>query len=337
MFVRNKTPFDVRLAKGHITDERAAGAIVVQLVLRAAEGRLESLAEPPAKAETDPPDTSVYTLWKGASVTAAGSALGPSKPPYVRGVALRVGAEERRLVVFGNRRWKARLMGGLEPSTPEPFDRIELSWKRAFGGGYDVPPGLMPGSGLPHPGYRVGYPLNDGGVGYYPDEAHARGGPLPNIELPTELLRAWNDTPEPAGFTPCRELVALRMKDEYEEIGRRFTATQDEAALHRDVFPSLRLQHHAAGRLIFDDLAPGAAIELQGLGTAPVRFTVPPSPVRVFGRLRRGEAEAAPRLRAVHIDADRSLVRVIFDHSFTYDPRRAPSWIRVAPAQRGAP
>jgi len=332
---RNATSIDVHLSKGYVSDDVAVAAIVVPIVRALVNGGLEPFAATPPDAETDPPDITRYTLWEQVSITAAGAALGPSKPPYVRGVHLRVGAEDRRLIVFGDRQWESRLGGGLTPSAPQPFDRIELDFKRAFGGGWDVPPGLMPDTGLPHPGFRVSYSLNGAGIGYYPDEARAKDAPLPNIELPDQLLKRWNDTPEPAGFSPCRDLVALRMKSEYDEIGRRYMATRDAEALSRDVFPSLRLQHHAPGRLIFDDVPQGTAIELLGLGTSTIRFTVPPAPTRIFVRLARREVEIAPKLRALHIDEGRGAVRLVYDHTFRYDPHRTPAWIRVALADRG--
>src|SRR6185437_2934942 len=207
-------------------------------------------------------------VWHGVSVTAAGHASGPPSPPFVCPVIFRVGDVERRLIVFGERCWERRFGGSLEASPAAPFDRIALGFTRAFGGGYDLPPGLLPGTDLPHPGLRVSYPLNANGVGFYPDERAAVGSPLPSIERPDQLLRRWNDQPEPAGFTPCPDLVAWRMRDE--AAGR---AQQPEPAQALPfTLPTLRIQHHAPPWLIFDDVPVGTPIELHGLRASPLRF-----------------------------------------------------------------
>jgi hypothetical protein len=334
MFVTNATSLDVSLARGHVSDELAVAAVVVSSVLRIEGDALVPFEEPLPPAENDPPAMLArLPLWAGVSVTAAGVALGPAAPPHVCPVLFRIGTAERRLIVFGERRWQRRLGGALERSAPAPFDKIELSFTRAFGGGYDVPPGVLPGTDLPHPGLRVAYPLNEHGVGYYPHERLAVGAALPSIERPDQLLRAWNDTPEPAGFTPCQDLLAWRMKD---DAAARGAGPADAAALFRDFTPPLRIYHHAPPSLIFQDVPPGTPIELYGLGVEPARFVLPRSPARVRVRVRREQAEIQPRLRALHVDAERRAVRLVFDHTFHYDPRRAPRWIRVEASEGGA-
>ncbi len=331
MFVRNTTSLDVTLARGHVSDEIAVAAVVVSQVLRIEDGSLAPLAEPPPPSEHDPPDVTRLALWEGVSVTAAGTAVGPAAAPFVCPVRFRVGAAERRLIVFGERRWERRLGGAIEATAAARFDRVELSFARAFGGAYDLPPGLLPGTDLPHPGMRVGYPLNAHGVGFYPDERAAVGSPLPSIERPDQLVRCWNDQPEPAGFTPCPDLSAWRMKVEA-------AALAQQPAPEQALPLTLRMRHYAPPWLIFDDVPEGTPIELHGLRGSPLRFLVPPSPAAVTVRAPGTKAETAlrPRLRAMHVDAEQRAARVVYDHSFHYDPRRAPSWVRVADARKGA-
>jgi len=331
MFVHNTTSLDASLASGRISDEFAVASLVINLVLGVGSDRLMTLPEPLVASETDPPaEVTRAPLWHGVSVTAMGHAAGPPNAPFVCPVILRVGSAERRLIVFGERRWERRPGGGLEPSPALPFDRIALSFGAAFGGGYDLPPGLMPGTDLPHPGLRVGYPLNEHGIGYYPDERAATGSPLPNVERPDQLLRRWNDAPEPAGFTPCSDLGAWRMRD-------TSPATAQDEDAESVLLRTLRMQHHAPPSLIFEDVTPGAPIELQGLGRGPLRFVVPEAPARVsIVGARKLESQVRARLRALHVDADRRAVRLVFAHTFHYDPKRPPRWIRVADARRGA-
>lgn len=333
MFLRNKTSLDVSLARGHVSDELAVAAVVVSHVLRAQGNCLVPFPERAPARDTDPPDISRLPLWDGVSITAAGAALGPGREPYVRPVLFRIGAVERRLIVFGDRWWERRLGGALEASAPAPFDRIELSFGRAFGGAYDLPPGLLPGTDLPHPGIRVAYPLNEHGIGYYPEERAALGAPLPNIERPDQLVRTWNDAPDPAGFSPCPALGALRMKP---EVHAAASSTEGTPSLASGAAQVLRLYHHAPPVLIFDGLLPGTPIELSGACADPMRFVVPPSPATVSVRAGKTDTEIQPRLRALHVDAEHRIVRTVYDHSFRYDPRLAPSWIRIALASGGA-
>ena len=97
--------------------------------------------------------------------------------------------------------------------------------------------------------------------------------------------------------------------------------------------PSFRLLNHAPPDLVFDDVPIGTSIALSGLGDGPVRFTVPPCPGGAHVRGRKGIVELAPRLRAVHVDADRRLVLTVHDLAFRYDPRTAPEWVRVTAPQ----
>ncbi len=336
MFIRNPTTLDISLAHGHLSDEMAVAALVVRSTLRVDGDRLVPPSEPVLPRETDPPaELARRPLWSGVSVTAAGSAAGPTRPPYVCPVVFRIGTAERRLIVFGDRRWERRSAGGLEASAPAPFDRIELSFTRAFGGGYDLPPGLLPGTDLPHPGMRVAYPLNEHGTGYYPDERLATGATLPNIERPDQLIRRWNDMPEPAGFSPCSALLSWRMREVAAKIAQRHATGEDATALLGDVMSHLRMYHHAPPSLIFEEVPSATPIELHGLGAEPVRFNVPVSPAQVAVRVKRADQDIRPRLRAIHVDAEKRQVHLVFDHSFHYDPRHPPRWIRVAASGGG--
>jgi hypothetical protein len=327
MFVRNLTTLDAALARGRINDELAAGAVVLSHMLHIGDGTLSPLVEPLEPSEHDPPQKLMrLVLWEGVSVTAAGVAPGPTAPPFVRPVLFRIGAAERRLIVFGDRRWVRRFGGGLEATTAAPFETIELSFKRGFGGAYDLPPGLLPGTDLPHPGLRVTYTINANGVGFYADQRSAEGSPLPNIERPDQLVRHWNDAPEPAGLTPCPELTAWRMKQDADALSQQPSRSVPHPS------SSFRLLHSAPPPLIFDDVPFGTSIELHGLRGGPVRFQVPPAPATVSIRARGSKTETPLRatLRALHVDAERRTARFVYGHCFPYHPERAPSWVRIA-------
>jgi hypothetical protein len=339
MWVRNPSKVDARLVRSHVTDELAVGALVVRQAYQITEGGLVPLADPPKPAPHDPPDTSGYVRWAGVSVTVAGHVHGPTKPPFARLVQLRVGEALRKMAVFGDRVWEKSILGGLGPSEPRSFDRLELSVQRAFGGGFDVPPGLLQIRGLeelPHPGYRHDHLLNPRGVGVYSDERAATGAPLPNFERPEALLERWNDSPEPVAFSPCPELLGWRgralVARYVEEHKERFAGGGVPTDLPPPA-PSSRIVHHAPPELIFDAVPVGTIIEVEGLSAGRVRLSVPPCRARLAVEpvSKAGSVlEPAARLRSIHVDTDRGLCLVVHGLSFRYHPRRAPKGVRVS-------
>jgi uncharacterized protein YjbI with pentapeptide repeats len=99
---------------------------------------------------------------------------------------------ERRIAVFGERRWRAGL-GAAEPGSPEPFDAIPLVYERSFGG--------------------PRFDANPLGVGH----AASGGEParLPNLEDPARLVTAPRDTPPPACFAP----IPITWKERRSKLG----------------------------------------------------------------------------------------------------------------------
>jgi len=90
-------------------------------------------------------------------------------------VAVRIGGLAKKLAVFGNRWWQA---GGI-PGTPEPFQRVPITYNYAYGG--------------------PAYPPNPRGKGH---EADATGRqPLPNIQDPARLMGSPKETPPVSGLT----------------------------------------------------------------------------------------------------------------------------------------
>ena len=148
MFIRNKTRNRVGLARTVVNDELSAASAVVFSRYRIESDRLVWLEEPPVRSPASPPDPLAFPLWKGVSVTAIGQVVGPPRAPFIRQVNISVGDEVRRLAVFGGRRWRKTLGGDLVASDPEPFDTLPLVFTRAFGGFYNMTPGLFPGTNL---------------------------------------------------------------------------------------------------------------------------------------------------------------------------------------------
>ena len=101
-----------------------------------------------------------------------GKAFPPPDRPNGCAVRARFGAQEKTLLVLGDRYWD-----GTRPSVAPPFEEMALDWSRAYGG--------------------PDYPLNPGGRGRQKQDGITR---LPNIELPHDRLLRPDQTIAPAGF-----------------------------------------------------------------------------------------------------------------------------------------
>ena len=319
MFLNNRSSHRPQLARGRVDESLALAAVVVERTL-CVDGRIWAPCTTPRTA-SDPPNTAGEPLWEGTSVTVSGSVRGPRVPPFRAEVQVVAGAERRAVVVWGDRQW-VRNAGRLIASQPAPFLEKPLSWTLAFGGGYDVAPGMCPIRRLPHPGGRVAHPLNPVGVGFYRDEAAAEGKPLPSIEWPDALVTRWDDRPEPAGLSPCPELRGLRLPS-------GLTAPKEDLDAEVEIALRCRLLHPACGRLVLTELRAGSPVLVRGVGIEMPVLEVPPSPVRVTA-VRGASATPVPSgLRWIHIDAAAGIARLCYGHSFAYSPAAPPSSIAV--------
>jgi hypothetical protein len=331
MFLKNRSPHKPVLARGHFHDDLAYFSVNVDVHYAVqADGSLKPEEEERAPLPGYPPDVKRRTLWKGASVTASGHALGPSKPPHLAPVRLAIGAAEVRLVVFGKRYWRRSFMRDLRPSDPEPFDAVPMKWELAFGGYYEMAPGLLPGTDMPHPGGRVSFPLNPDGIGFYEGDDAAVDQPLPQIELAGQLVQKPADKPEPAALTP-NELLAPALHARERLAPPKGAPRTREEELQARLEATVWMQHHAAPRSVVAELPPGEWITLEGLGERALRIQAPASPLFVRATRAKTDQAIEGRLRSLHIDADQGVVLASFGHGCVYKPNRAPSFIHVSP------
>jgi hypothetical protein len=104
-------------------------------------------------------------------------------------VGLQVGPVQKVVVVIGDRVWERGLAGGARMTAAQPFERMPLTYERAFGG-WDR-----------HDPNQAACDLrNPVGTGYLVRWNDRPGVALPNLEDPRNRIRSVSDRPAPAGF-----------------------------------------------------------------------------------------------------------------------------------------
>ncbi len=122
-------------------------------------------------------------------VVLLGHAYPPQKGATEGLVALQVGPLKKAVRVVGERTW-FRSMGHIAATKPLPFEKLPLTWERAFGG-WDRTDAAKPAF----------EPRNPVGVGFRASPRHFEEGlKLPNLEDPAEPLREFGQRVTPVGF-----------------------------------------------------------------------------------------------------------------------------------------
>jgi hypothetical protein len=134
-------------------------------------------------------------------------------------VGIRVGPLKKRLRVFGDRHWYIGFPG-LKRSSPAKFERMPITYERAFGGWDMTDPDVAK--------QRL-YRKNPVGRGFATKEHHLDGHALPNVEHPSHLISSWRDRPAPGGFGAIASYWSPRLE---------WAGTYDERWME-DKFPLL--------------------------------------------------------------------------------------------------
>jgi hypothetical protein len=137
-------------------------------------------------------ETDLGPVKPATDVILLGHAYAPNGKAKESSVSLCVGPVAREVRVFGDRRF-AVVLGLPHVDGPEPFDRMPLTWERAFGGVQPLPKG---------DGYAGAEERNPVGTGFVAkrDKSFIDGLRLPNIEDPKSLLKSPGQKRDPAGF-----------------------------------------------------------------------------------------------------------------------------------------
>ncbi|QSQ21992.1 DUF2169 domain-containing protein [Pyxidicoccus parkwayensis] len=147
----------------------------------------ESWGKPGESSDKYEPSSAFIKL--ATDVALIGHAYPPQKGATESLVALQVGPLKKAVRVVGERAWY-RSMGHVAATKPLPFDKLPLTWERAFGG-WDK-------TDAAKPGYE---PRNPVGTGFRASPRNFEEGlKLPNLEDPNEPLREFGQKVTPVGF-----------------------------------------------------------------------------------------------------------------------------------------
>ncbi|MFM0521675.1 MULTISPECIES: DUF2169 domain-containing protein [Caballeronia] len=128
-------------------------------------------------------------------------------------VSLRAAAIHKRLRVTGDRVWLRGVLG-LGMSSPAPFERMPVTYERAYGG-WDR-------SASKSEDHRLD-DRNHVGTGFAVRVENCDGMRLPNIEFADQLIKDWKDRPAPAGLNAvdCAWSPRRQLAGTYDERWRR--------------------------------------------------------------------------------------------------------------------
>jgi hypothetical protein len=224
-------------------------------------------------------------------------------------VELSVGSVTRRLAVFGDRHWE---LSSRTPriSDPLPFLRMPLTYERAFGGscvGQFDPDTLVDVEDRMNKygrGFDAWKLAKDMAAGFmspagFPKLHYQR--PLPNLEDPARLVRAWNDAPDPCCWATMPDDIGFRMA----RLIRKFQDTRQPPTREEAVDQAY---HRAHPDWIIPLPPPGARVTLTGLAPGnPVTFPLPALSIAadyVLGD-RTGTRELEPHMLVLAPDTQR--------------------------------
>lgn len=244
----------------------------------------------------DPERTSIriasdLTLGKpGTDVLLTGTARAPGGRPVAwMDVSLVLGPVRKIVRVIGERAWDR---GAATP--PRPFERMPLTWERAFGGGDGGETDER----------------NPVGRGFASADRPDDGAPLPNLEDPFHPLRAWGDAPPPAAFAPVAPhwLPRRAFAGTYDDAWRRTRAPYLPADFDPRFFRAAPDGLTAPG-----GLTGGEAVTVEGVAEdAPLRFVLPRACPAVDFRVDAGCESPVPRLETVLVEPDEARVVLVW-------------------------
>lgn len=300
----------------HLMDPESGGPVCVLLMQStfAIEGNLLRWMEPQPPIEIggrwrgDPTDSSlvlepqVAIRKPGTDVVLLGHACAPHVAATEVDVGLRLGPLRQLARVFGERRL-IPAFGGAKVSRPEPFERIPLTYERAFGG-WD--------RRHPDAGRHTCERRNPVGVGYH-DVALAltQDCSVPNIENPARLYKGFGDHPTPVGFGFVgphwmpRASHAGTFDAAWEATRKPLLPKDFDARFFNAAAPGLTAPSHLRG---------DEPVAVVGTSAAALSFHLPglPPPVAHVELRKRNRAVCEAELDTVVVDTDQQQVTLLW-------------------------
>lgn len=185
---RNGRDLLVVIIKGTFTFEKTAGLKLadIQMPITKADEFYGEPNETSVRFESD-----IAPMKQGTDVIIIGHAYSKRKNASQVDVSLKVGSLEFTMRVFGDRHWRTVLFTPI-PSAPEPFEKIPLTYDRAFGG-KDL--------SFPDPKHHEQEIRNPLGRGFRAKKSIMKNDEvlLPNLEDPMALITNIDDRPQPVG------------------------------------------------------------------------------------------------------------------------------------------
>lgn len=333
----NLTPF----AAGHFLLLDARGTEVLTLAVKASflltpQARLAPL-EPQLPIHLEP----VFHGEVGASslkyesdavlpkpttdVVLLGHAHAPApRTPQVE-VSLRAGALSKRVLVLGDRVWD-RFLGTTTLSSPLPFERMPLTYERAYGGWDHGDP--------ERPVAELRNPVGTGFVAH-PSHTRCAGLRLPNLEDPHHRIRHPADRPPPAGVG----FIAPHWQPRLQLAGTHDPAWQQQRfpLAPRDFNP----RYHNAAPLDLQApafLVGGEPVELLHVSArGPLRFRLPTYRFEGVVMLRSQRHAVPLNLDTVLIDTDADHVVMTWRGALPIHRRvHELAWAKVQAVDGGA-
>jgi hypothetical protein len=299
----NQTPFPAGLFRCIIDENRFAAALLARVTYDIVGETLVPAAEqpwivsgPPWQSEYGPMESDESFYRGGVDLFVFAHARTPVGVEIRRmEVTFEIGAFRRRILVFGDRVWEQQ-GSRIAPSSAKPFRTIPLSLEFAYGGKDEWDELEIP------------FAANPAGKGFYLEEEHAIGRPLPNIEDPLNPITQWSDRPDPVGVTPCPMQNGLRVRNSF-ELNADGLPVAIKPALYNAAFPGMVLANCQVGD----------RVRIMGVSeSGPLVFRIPET--ELVTRLRFDEEiiERPLAIDQLGIEVDRRRAFIAYRYPFRY-------------------
>jgi hypothetical protein len=239
-------------------------------------------------------------------IVVLGQAHAPGgRPVETLDVGFAVASVVKMLKVFGDRKWQR---GSINAT--QPFVSMPIVYERAYGG---------VDKQSKEPAWDVRNPV---GCGYAAAEKNLDGQQLPNIEHPKQLIRRWNDRPEPAGLGPlaCHWQQRQQWAGTYDEKWQ-----QERLPLLPNDFDDRHYQCAPADQQAPQFLRGGEPVALRNLtpGGGDVRFVLPRVYLGFETMFYTGPSvrHEPPKLHTVILEPDISRVSLVWHTALPCHPR----------------